>query len=101
MDVREIIQQYLQNCGYDGLYNSEGECACEIGDIAPCESLSLDCKAGYKRVDEAGVYDFVVSGIREADVKARQLDAIKELLYSRCLVSKTESDIIDIIKGGE
>ena len=48
MNVARIISEYLKTNGYDGLYNLDGGCACEIGDLAPCECLNLDCKAGIK-----------------------------------------------------
>jgi len=39
----------LEIKGYDGLYCSEGECACEIGDLCPCGEYSEDCNPGYKK----------------------------------------------------
>jgi len=49
MTVIEIIEKYLKENGYDGLYNERYECGCEIGDLAPCGEIGTDCKAGYKR----------------------------------------------------
>jgi hypothetical protein len=53
MKVKEIniipLIEYLKSNGYDGLYNDEGFCACELNDLAPCEDLSfMECKPGYK-----------------------------------------------------
>ena len=45
--VEEIVAEYLKANGYDGLYE-DGECSCQIGDIAPCDESFGDCKAGYK-----------------------------------------------------
>ena len=46
----DIIKSYLTENGYDGLYNSNGECACELSDLAPCGDLyATDCAAGYKQ----------------------------------------------------
>ena len=47
-DAKEIVASWLRENGYDGLYSPMGECACEVGDLAPCcEDLS-GCKPGYK-----------------------------------------------------
>ncbi len=50
MTVQDIIKRYLTDNGYDGLFNTDidGGCACEIADLAPCQEVGLDCKAGYK-----------------------------------------------------
>ncbi len=46
-EVPEMVEGFLKQNGYDGLFQS-GECACLIGDIAPCGEIHPDCKAGYK-----------------------------------------------------
>ena len=47
MEVRDIVKKYLEDNGYDGLYEP-GECACKIDDLAPCGSESVwYCTAGY------------------------------------------------------
>ncbi len=46
MTVKEIIEAYLKEHGYDGLYYP-GECACKIGDLASCDNLNLECQPGY------------------------------------------------------
>ena len=46
--VKEILIKYLKKHGYDGLYNSWAECACETADLGPCDEMSPDCIAGYK-----------------------------------------------------
>ena len=46
--VREIIKEWLENNGYDGLYY-DGECGCMLDDLAPCcGDEIMDCQAGYK-----------------------------------------------------
>ena len=47
MTLIEIVTQYLRANGYDGLYHSDGECACEVGDLWPCDNPNGDCKAGH------------------------------------------------------
>jgi len=46
--VRDIIKQYLQENGYDGLAGYE--CGCEISDLFPCScSDSMpECEPGHK-----------------------------------------------------
>lgn len=49
MTVSEIIAQYLLAHGFDGLYKPNGECACLVSDLGPCdECWALDCRAGYR-----------------------------------------------------
>lgn len=49
LTVKKIIEKYLKEHGYDGLFNAGGgECACEIADIAPCDEISPYCTAGIK-----------------------------------------------------
>lgn len=45
----EIIGDYLEAQGYDGLVHPEGDCACGVGDLMPCDGdFAMDCKAGYR-----------------------------------------------------
>ena len=48
MNAREILKAWLTERGYDGLWNSEQECACLLRDLAPCESDPGNCEPGYK-----------------------------------------------------
>lgn len=48
MDVKDIIIKFLEENGYDGLFNSDGECACEISDLIPCCEACDQCEPGYK-----------------------------------------------------
>jgi hypothetical protein len=48
MNVIKLIESGLQQAGYDGLQQPFGECACEIGDLAPCGNVGHDCLAGYR-----------------------------------------------------
>ena len=48
--IKEIIEDFLRENGYDGLYNIENECGCEVGDLFPCGNPhEIDCRAGYKQ----------------------------------------------------
>lgn len=54
MTTIEIIKQYLIDNGFDGLYNEDLECGCELADLEPCDSLQSNCKAGYKHPGNEG-----------------------------------------------
>ena len=45
MDIQTMLEQYLQEHGYDGLFNP-GVCACKLDDLMPCGEPG-NCKAGY------------------------------------------------------
>jgi len=50
MNVKQITEQFLHATGFDGLTEMNGECACLVGDLMPCQSEDImNCKAGYKR----------------------------------------------------
>ena len=46
MNVKQIVEKYLRENGYDGLYTDE--CGCCLDDLMPCDEFCLDCIAGYK-----------------------------------------------------
>lgn len=52
-DVLEIVEQHLEQNGYDGLFY-DGECACKVGDLAPCGEINGGCEPGYLRVFQDG-----------------------------------------------
>ena len=47
MTVLQIVEKYLKDNGYDGLYETDSECACGISDLQPCGEAFHDCVAGY------------------------------------------------------
>ena len=51
MDVKVIVEEYLEKNGYDGLYHED--CGCFIADLFPCGEPSETCEPGYRstRVD--------------------------------------------------
>jgi len=53
-DASTMLHNYLADNGYDGLFNSDGECACLADDLAPCGYLSENCKAGYRQECDCG-----------------------------------------------
>jgi len=55
--AREIITEWLNNNGYDGLFNIDGECGCIIGDLIPCGEDPSSCEAGHQRIREDGTWE--------------------------------------------
>lgn len=47
MYVKTIVRDFLIKNEYDGLFNEDGECACEVEDLSPCGEMSENCTAGY------------------------------------------------------
>jgi hypothetical protein len=47
MNAKEIVKKYLEENGYDGLFNWYGECGCKKDYLFPCESCPAYCEAGY------------------------------------------------------
>ena len=69
MTVKEIVKQYLEQNGYDGLYHEDLECGCSLDDFAPCGDMSEHCEIGYTNAcatctkrEDCGIYnsDWVV-----------------------------------------
>lgn len=54
--TQEIIKIYLENNGFDGLYNSTAECGCLLDDLMPCENPSPNCQAGYMAQGADDIY---------------------------------------------
>ena len=52
--VDDMVEAYLREHGYDGLYCCEDEpgleCGCFLGNLAPCGYLCMtsECRAGYR-----------------------------------------------------
>ena len=45
LNVQQIVADYLEVNGYDGLYSNE--CGCRLGDLMPCGNLGGDCAPGH------------------------------------------------------
>lgn len=46
MNVRDIVEEWLKDHGYDGLAGDG--CGCQIGDLAPCCADDVvNCEPGY------------------------------------------------------
>jgi len=58
--VEDIVAEWLTEHGYDGLYDGDADCACLLGDVAPCGGPFGDCKAGYKVPCDCGEHNYHV-----------------------------------------
>lgn len=47
MTVKEIVKDYLERNGYDGLCGDN--CGCSKEDFPACERLSIECRPAYKK----------------------------------------------------
>lgn len=47
MNGKEILVEWLQSNGYDGLYDDCDGCFCLIADLMPCNDCPDMCQAGY------------------------------------------------------
>ena len=61
MNVRDIVRNWLERNGFDGLLNRELECGCSLSDLEPCDGIEMDCEPGYKSTDPIGEVDFIIS----------------------------------------
>jgi len=53
MTVLEIVKDYLDKNGFDGLCNDT--CGCSKNDLFPCDDACLDCIAAYAAPSPRGV----------------------------------------------
>ena len=62
MNCIEIVEKYLKDNNFDGLYNDD--CFCEIGNLCPFDDRIISlCKPGYKVVppgNESGECPFFI-----------------------------------------
>lgn len=52
--IEEIVTKYLKKNNYDGLCNSGLKCQCVLTELMPCERPLINCKAGYKHLQNDG-----------------------------------------------
>lgn len=64
-DINDIVRVWLKENNYDGLYHTDGDCACSLDDLAPCGILELGCLAGYKTPSDNSEFDFFISPTKE------------------------------------
>jgi hypothetical protein len=64
--VLEIVRSYLEQNGYDGLYDP-GECACLKDDLAPCGQIGHSCEPGYQYAGHDPDYDWMIGPASDRD----------------------------------
>jgi len=69
MTVKEIVRQWLQDHGYDGLCSDF--CGCVFSDLMPCGEDASGCQAGYK-VPCPGPQDCEAGGTCPWHIRARK-----------------------------
>lgn len=46
--VMDIVKKFLKDNGFDGLFNVNGECACDVKSLCPCDGEITECEPGYR-----------------------------------------------------
>jgi hypothetical protein len=54
--AHDMIREWLEKHGYDGLYHEDEPCGCRKDDLCPCESSPQFCLPGYAHENEHGRY---------------------------------------------
>ena len=92
MDIQEIVEKYLRENKFDGLYIL-GECACNIDDLFPCDGNGsiLDCEPGYRSGSESSEFDFIIGPDKAKPSK----DATENLLSIANMIDVKWSDLTD------
>lgn len=63
MTVVEIIKEYLIKNEFDGIYNPDGECACDIEHLVECGEICDNCTVGYKTKCDCGEHAYHINKI--------------------------------------
>lgn len=64
MSIKKIVAEYLKANGYDGLYNKNVECGCNLEQLMACGAPNEeDCVPGYKAKCDGGCneWDYCIS----------------------------------------
>lgn len=78
--VREIVEAYIRENGFDGLFNSDLECACRVDDLEPCGCFSDECQVGCEYPcpkSTCGEHDYHI-GTRDAAEAAARGEEVEE-----------------------
>jgi hypothetical protein len=64
MNCIEIIDIYLKENEYDGLFNTDSECSCAVNDLSPCGELNAEnCEVGYIQANPLE-YDYMIGACK-------------------------------------
>ncbi len=64
MNVRDILREWLEAHGYEGLRHDE--CGCTVDDLMLCDEPCTTCEPGYRGSDPSGEYDWLIYLSRDA-----------------------------------
>lgn len=62
MTCAEIIESFLKENNFDGLYHTGTECGCKLNDLFPCKEDAFDCKPGYIHYKSKILHDWIING---------------------------------------
>ncbi|MEW6186710.1 MAG: hypothetical protein AB1585_13325 [Thermodesulfobacteriota bacterium] len=61
ISIQEIVREYLEKNGYDGLACPWAECGCKLSDLMPCGEPDKDeCFAAHKTDDPEGEVEWLM-----------------------------------------
>lgn len=79
MNVRDIVEKYLRDNGYDGLYEDEGAyasevCCCTLDDLMRCGNVGQQCEcvAGYCKPYSCGTEGGYIWAQTREELEARE-----------------------------
>ena len=61
MNLKEIVEKWLIENGYEGLVAADGGCKCEIFNLMRCYEPRVSCKAGHIVKSSKNNYDFMIT----------------------------------------
>lgn len=71
-NLQDIVTDWLKQHGYDGLYNTVGECACQVSDLVPCSQCDeLECHAGHYLDATNSEFDFEI-GVKPEESEEKE-----------------------------
>lgn len=71
--VKEIVRRYLVMNNFEGLFHEDGECACKLDDLMPCDGdiYMGTCEVGYIAPCEDPDFTFCIGREKHEDRKSK------------------------------
>ncbi len=95
MNINDIVKQWLEANGYDGLFFGEWDCGCENSNLYPCGERFHDCVPAYRGPatpgDGAGKWSMYAS--KEA-AEAAKAAKEGEIMEWKCLVCEQPVEVL-------
>ena len=70
--TKDILHEWLEQHGYDGLRADDAECGCELADLLVCDAPCDSCQPGYRGPDPSGECEWMMYVTREAAEAVRK-----------------------------